>query len=342
MENNQIIEAEYREVNTDMELQTITTEIKLIAEQMNRTVLQGIIEIGRRFDRAKSLVQYGKWGEWCEKCTGYKQSMAENYIKAYQEYGSEQYSLFGDLSESQSIGNLGITKLIELTAIPADEREAFVEENNITEETTVRELHELIQKQKNEIEESEKRSEQQKAELKNQLDIAEQEAADKQNEIDRLKAELERRKNEPPVIPQDELERMMAEQDSQAKETLQKEINRLEAEIQKSEDKAEKLKQKYDKLTKKNNQTEIELEQTKNSLSDAQSKNDELVSEISRLKKEAELGSNKNMVKLNMCFEAAQTSISQVIGALEAIKDSGEYKKLHNAIYQTLRHLLEE
>lgn len=72
--------------------------------------------------------------------------MAENYIKAYKEYGKDQQSLFGDLTKSKLIGNLGITKLIELTAIPADEREQFVEENNITEETTVKQLHKLIQK----------------------------------------------------------------------------------------------------------------------------------------------------------------------------------------------------
>lgn len=48
---------------------------------MNNMLLQCLIEIGKRFAKAKTLVQYGKWGEYCEKYTGYKQAMAENYIK---------------------------------------------------------------------------------------------------------------------------------------------------------------------------------------------------------------------------------------------------------------------
>ena len=151
MEENKIIEAEYREVsnaNGECELNRITTEIRYITEQLNRTLLTGIIEIGKRFERAKSLVKHGEWGNYVEAATGYSQSMAENYIKIYKEYGLEQQSIFGDLSKSQSLGNLGVTKLLELTAVPADEREEFVEKNNVTEDTTVKELQELIRRQK--------------------------------------------------------------------------------------------------------------------------------------------------------------------------------------------------
>ena len=49
MENkNEIIEAEYREIDS-CTLPEITAEIKYITESMNRTLLIGIIEIGKRF-----------------------------------------------------------------------------------------------------------------------------------------------------------------------------------------------------------------------------------------------------------------------------------------------------
>lgn len=67
MENkNEIIEAEYREIDS-CTLPEITAEIKYITESMNRTLLIGIIEIGKRFEIAKTLVDHGKWGEYCEK-----------------------------------------------------------------------------------------------------------------------------------------------------------------------------------------------------------------------------------------------------------------------------------
>ena len=56
MENkNEIIEAEYREIDS-CTLPEITAEIKYITESMNRTLLIGIIEIGKRFEIAKTLV----------------------------------------------------------------------------------------------------------------------------------------------------------------------------------------------------------------------------------------------------------------------------------------------
>ena len=51
MENkNEIIEAEYREIDS-CTLPEITAEIKYITESMNRTLLIGIIEIGKRFEK---------------------------------------------------------------------------------------------------------------------------------------------------------------------------------------------------------------------------------------------------------------------------------------------------
>ena len=227
MENkNEIIEAEYREIES-CDLPTITAEIKYISKSMNNMLLQCLIEIGKRFAKAKTLVQYGKWGEYCEKYTGYKQAMAENYIKIYKEYGADQQSLFGNFENSESIKNLGVTKLIELTAIPADEREHFVEENNITEETTVKQLHKLIQEKTDALDRAEKKQAVAEKKLEEQIKQSEQAAKDKQLMIERLQAELDIRNAEPATVPQDELEKMMQEADEKAKKSLQAEIDKL-------------------------------------------------------------------------------------------------------------------
>jgi hypothetical protein len=247
MENkNEIIEAEYREIDS-CTLPEITAEIKYITESMNRTLLIGIIEIGKRFEIAKTLVEHGKWGEYCEKYTGYSQSMAENYIKAYKEYGADQQNLFGDFTKSKLIGNLGITKLIELTAIPADEREHFVEENNITEETTVKQLHKLIQEKTDALAQSAAKQAEAERKLKAEIEKNKQAAEEKQSMIDRLQAELDIRNAEPATVPQDELEKMMQEADKKAKKSLQAEIDRLKTEKKKAEQAAEKAEQAAEK-----------------------------------------------------------------------------------------------
>ncbi len=338
---NKIIEAESREVGS-CTLPEITAEIRYITEQMNRTVLTGIIEIGRRFEQAKDLVEYGKWGEYCEKYTGYSQSMAENYIKVYKEYGDKQMSLWGDLSKSQSIGNLGITKLIELTALPADEREEFVEKNNVTEDTTVKELRELIEKQKADISAAESRAEEKEKELAENIDRNHRIISDKQDEIARLKDELAKRNAEDSAVPQDELEKMMLEADEKAKETLQKEIDRIEAEKAKAEAETEKLQKKYDKLKDKDKKAEQDMQDLKDSLSAAESKNANLQEEIQKLKKESMLGANEKMVRLNMAFETAQSDISKVSAALAAVKAQEQYGKLRAAVYQTLKNMVEK
>ena len=349
MENkNEIIEAEYREIDS-CTLPEITAEIKYITESMNRTLLIGIIEIGKRFEIAKTLVEHGKWGEYCEKYTGYSQSMAENYIKAYKEYGADQQNLFGDFTKSKLIGNLGITKLIELTAIPADEREHFVEENNITEETTVKQLHKLIQEKTDALAQSAAKQAEAERKLKAEIEKNKQAAEEKQSMIERLQAELDIRNAEPATVPQDELEKMMQEADEKAKKSLQAEIDRLKTEKKKAEQAAEKAEQAAKKSKQKAKNAEQQYKKLQDDVSSekekvdaAEKENEELKKTIEKLQKESLLGSNEKMVKLQMCFEQAQSSIIAVKTALAAVEGSEKYDKLLPAIKETLKGKVEE
>lgn len=337
MEENKIIEADYREVSTggDCELNQLTTEIRYITEQLNRTLLTGIIEIGKRFERAKQLVGFGQWGAYCEEGTGYSQSMAENYIKIYKEYGSEQQSIFGDLSKSQSLGNLGVTKLLQLTAVPADEREEFVEKNNITEDTTVKELQELIKKQKSEAEDAEMKFRQKEHELEQSIRRNNDVITEKQEEIDRLRAELKKREAEGNKPSDDEMSEMIAELEEQAKAEFQKSIDKLEKEKEKLQKTVEKQKKQYDTL-------QLEAKEQADKIERSEAEKAQMQAVIERLQKESLLGSNENMVRLNMCFETAQTDIQSVKAALEKVKDTEQYEKLKEVISKTLAAAVEK
>lgn len=348
MEENNIIEAEYREVskaNGECELNRITTEIRYITEQLNRTLLTGIIEIGKRFERAKSLVKHGEWGNYVEAATGYSQSMAENYIKIYKEYGLEQQSIFGDLSKSQSLGNLGVTKLLELTAVPADEREEFVEKNNVTEDTTVKELQELIRRQKAENEDAEMKFREKEYQLEQSIRRNNDIITEKQEEIERLKTELEKRGLEAAETADrpadDEIAAMIAEAEAATKANLQETINQLEKDKQKLQKNVDKQKKQFEKLQSDYESEQKKVFEMKSAAEKAEAEAAEMQKTIERLKKESLLGSNENIVRLNMCFETAQSDIQAVKSALDKLKDTERYEKLRQVIFKTLSAAVE-
>lgn len=64
-------------------------------------------------------------------------------MRTFEEYGAPQQSMFGPEANSQALGNLSYTKAVQLLAIPAEEREAFVEENHV-EDMSTRELDKAI------------------------------------------------------------------------------------------------------------------------------------------------------------------------------------------------------
>ena len=127
------------------------TEIKQIELEINfykQQTARNIIEIGKRLIKAKELVPYGEWGKWLDEKVEFSQSMASKFMKVAIEFG-----------DSESIPKVGLSKLIMLTSVSQEEREAFIEENPV-EDMTTRELRQAI-KEKKELE-------RQVEELKNQ------------------------------------------------------------------------------------------------------------------------------------------------------------------------------
>lgn len=124
--------------------EVIAAEINHLKRQTEITVLNNAIEIGRRLVEAKQRVPHGEWGGWLETAVEFKQSTANNLMRIFEEYGSEQLSLFvEENAKSQTLGNLTYSKAVALLAVPADEREDFVKENDIEAKST-RELQKII------------------------------------------------------------------------------------------------------------------------------------------------------------------------------------------------------
>ncbi|MCG1024722.1 DUF3102 domain-containing protein [Dehalobacter sp.] len=113
----------------------IAAEINMITCQTKKILLAGAIEIGRRLLEAKDLVKHGEWGKWLAESVSYSQKTAERLIKLYQEYGPN-FSDGLDTSKSTSMSNMTYTQALLLLGLPAEEREEFIEQNDVGGMTT--------------------------------------------------------------------------------------------------------------------------------------------------------------------------------------------------------------
>lgn len=123
--------------------EVIAAEINSIKEQTRKVVLYNSIEIGRKLVEAKEVVPHGEWGNWLEEAVDYSKSTANNLMKIFEEYGSDQITLLDDNLKSQAFGNLNYSQAVLLLGLPSDDREKFVEENKVDEMST-RELKKAI------------------------------------------------------------------------------------------------------------------------------------------------------------------------------------------------------
>lgn len=253
MENNLIIQENLQPSVRNID--TITSEILNIKAYAQKTAIACAIELGRRFKEAKSMLPHGEWGVWLEETVNFSQSTVNNYMKIFEEYGNEQISLFGATPLSQSIEKLNYTQAIKLLAIPKEEREEFIEQNDV-ENLSVRELDKIIKERDEALkkaEEAEARAKEYEI-YKDQIEDSEgrimQAEADKLTAIDELKEaeqklkdleeslKKEKQKNKDlkdnPQIPQSKLDEIEKQAQEKAAQDTQKQINELKETIAKA------------------------------------------------------------------------------------------------------------
>ncbi len=152
----------------------ITRDIRIKTGQF----LLDAIEIGRLLFEAKAMVEPGGWMQYVEEELPFSHSWANNYMRLYKEYGGEQLSIFGN---SQATAKLSPTQALELLALPAEEREEFMETHDV-ENMSTRELKQAI-RERDEAEEARRVAEDRAA---SQEQLAEQAG----REVTRLRTEL--------------------------------------------------------------------------------------------------------------------------------------------------------
>lgn len=240
---NEIVRAEMQSVS-GREVDQLAREIQYYWRKGQAAVLDCAIEIGRRLTDAKGMLPHGEFGKWVDESFEFSHSSANTFMKLFDEYGADQLTLFGAVTESQTFANLPYSKALALLAVPREEREDFAKEVG-AEELSVRELKKAI--------EDRKAAEARERELEDKLAAAEiakaaaealaKEADESRAKVEKLEADLKKRRESElklkdklkaaesnPKIPDDVLAKLKEEAESEARAAQGAEIEKKVAE----------------------------------------------------------------------------------------------------------------
>ena len=308
------------EINTSRTTELIAAEIVNIKEQTKKMVIYNSIEIGRRLVEAKEIIEHGEWGIWVEKSVSYSQSTANNLMKIFNEYGSDQITLLNNNSKSQALGNLSYTQAVTLFGIPAEERESFVAENDI-ESMSTRELKKAIQ--------DKEKAEKEKEEFKNLINT-------KSEEVNKLLDEKMRTDDD------------MRLTDNILQETLA-DFKKLQVELQIEKDSSKKVAEELEKNIMETDKqlAEVhaignseEVEGLRSSLLEVQNnmgRSTQIIDEL-EVKLKASQNNDQSIIRFKIYCEELQEIFSAQLELIDEIKRTNpeSYKKCKDTILSLL------
>lgn len=339
-------------------LKTVAFEIRTLHAQAQQVVLGYAIEIGRRLTEAKGMVSHGEWGKWLEEEVSYSKSTANNFMRIFDAYGADQQSLFGPEAKSQTLGNLPYTKALRLLAIPEEEREEFVETNNV-EELSVRDLDKLI-RERDEEKKAREAAERREKETANLLEAAkagqetlqanfaeerarlQKQEADARAAAEQAQSELEaareqlKQAQDAPKISEEELKTIREQAMTEASEKAKKQIAAEKAAAE------EKLAAEKQKLETAAEEARKKLEAAEKAAADAKAQAEKASEEREKLEKKLALA-DADTVLFKASFEQMQETFNKCLGCLMKVEaNSPEVaEKLKKAVTAALDSMKE-
>lgn len=282
----------------ERDIETITGEIL----EAKRAGGEAILTIGRCLIEAKEQLPHGEWLPWLNERVEFSERQARRFMQLYRE-----------CSNRPALADLGATKALALLALPAEERERFVEEHNVVDMTS-RQLQQAIKERDEaraaaEKAEADRRSaEEARAKMADDMKVAnasleaaraEREQAD--DHVRQLEAQLEELKSRPvdvaveTVVDQEAIDKARAE----AVAGMQDKLDRAKAAKEKAEEKRKAAEE---------------------ALANAQEQLDRLRKEDKR----AELSSDKDLAQFELLFGQAQEMVNKMHGILLKVKSRDE------------------
>ncbi len=284
-------EAEYEaRMSLPRTIETVTGEIL----DLKREAGEAILDIGARLIEAKGMLSHGEWLPWLNERVELSERTAQKFMKLAREW-----------SNPNTLADLGASKALMLLAVPAEERDSFVEEHNVI-DMSARQLEQAIKDR----DEARKAAETAKAEAS----LAEQSRAKMEADMamtkETLRALLEEKQRTDQDVErlQRELEELQARPVDVAVETvadpeaIAQARAEAVAEMQAKLDKAKAAKAKAEAQRKN---AEDALEQVRLHL-EAQAK----------AEKKAALGADKDVLQFEVLFNQGQELANKLRGLL--------------------------
>lgn len=307
----------------------LAVEIRSLQQQARVVVMSYAVEIGRRLCEAKSVVPHGEWGDWLEKKVQFSQSTAQNYMKMYERFGSEQVSLFSD-PKSEAIMNLPYTKALKLLAVPEEEMDDFMETHDV-EAMSTRELEKAIK----ERDEARRQTEQWKNSADQAADgalRAEETARKAKAEAEALRRQLEELQNRPvEVAVEAPSEEMLGEIRAAEAKKFQEEREALEKKLASAQKKAEKAGKEAEGLRSKVEGAKAEAErELQGNMEKAKAEQAAMAAENAELQRKLKTADGSAAV-FQVYFTAVQEDCNRMLGIIKkAEPQQGE--KFRNAL----------
>lgn len=271
-------------------IETVTGEIL----DAKRAGGEAILTIGRCLIEAKDMLPHGEWLPWLNERVEFSERTARNFMRLAREW-----------TNRQTLADLGASKALTLLALPPEEREQFVAENNVI-DMSARQLEQAIK----ERDEARKAAEKAKADAS----TAEQARAKMAEDMALLNARLngaredQERARESAEKLAAELEELKARPVDVAVETVvdPEAIAKARAEaIAEMQDKLDKAKERQKKAEERAKESQAALELAKAQLQDSE-----------RARKNAVLSSDEDMATFQVLFQQVQEQTNKMRGIL--------------------------
>lgn len=298
----------------DRTIEAITGEIL----DAKRAGGEAILTIGRCLMEAKEMLPHGEWLPWLNERVELSERTAQKFMRLAREW-----------SNPSALADLGATKALMLLALPKEERDDFVEDNNIVDMTT-RQLEQAIK----ERDEARKAAEAAKAEAS----TAEQARAKMAEDMTLLNARLAGawEDRERALHDAAKLEEELAELKNRPvdvavetvadPEALEKARAEAIAEMQAKLDRAKERQKKAEAQAK---EAQADLEQVKTQLQESE-----------RARKNAVLASDEDMATFQVLFQQAQEQANKMRGILLKLRGRSDQAAAHG-VEKALRALAE-
>ena len=263
---------------------------------------EAILTIGRCLTEAKQALPHGEWLPWLNERVELSERAAQRFMRLSREW-----------SNPTALSDLGATKALALLALPADERDQFIETHNVV-DMSARQLEQAIkdrdearkaaetaQAEASAAEQARAKMEEDMALLNARLSGAQEDREQAAQAVARLEAQLAELKEKPVEV---------AVETVVDPEAIEKARAEAVAEMQGKLDKAKEAKAKVDERRK---QAEASVEILKKS-----------IDEMERKEKKAALGADKDLAQFEVLFDQTKETVNRMHGILLKVRSRDE------------------